>query len=37
MRSIVYAADSDQRALLDAGGREILRSLDELPRILALD
>lgn len=37
MRSMGYAADSDERALRDAGATEILRSLDELPRVLGLD
>lgn len=37
LRSVGYAADSDERALRDAGAAEILRSLDELPRILGLD
>ncbi|HEY2141268.1 MAG TPA: HAD-IA family hydrolase [Solirubrobacteraceae bacterium] len=37
MRSVGYAADSDERALRDAGATEILRSLDELPRVLGLD
>jgi HAD superfamily hydrolase (TIGR01509 family) len=34
MRAIGYAADSDERALRKAGA-ELLRSLDELPRLLA--
>jgi HAD superfamily hydrolase (TIGR01509 family) len=34
MRAIGYAADSDERALSDAGA-EIIRSLDELPGLLA--
>jgi HAD superfamily hydrolase (TIGR01509 family) len=37
MRSIGYAADSDEQALREAGAAEILRSLDELPRVLGLD
>jgi HAD superfamily hydrolase (TIGR01509 family) len=37
MRSMGYAADSDEWALRDAGATEILRSLDELPRALRLD
>jgi beta-phosphoglucomutase-like phosphatase (HAD superfamily) len=37
MRSMGYAADSDERALRDAGATEILHSLDELPRVLSLD
>jgi HAD superfamily hydrolase (TIGR01509 family) len=37
MRGVGYAADSDERALRDAGATEILRSLDELPRVLGLD
>jgi HAD superfamily hydrolase (TIGR01509 family) len=37
MRCVGYAADSDERELLDAGANEILRSLDELPRLLDLD
>jgi beta-phosphoglucomutase-like phosphatase (HAD superfamily) len=36
MRALAYAADSDERALSDAGG-EIVRSLGELPRRLGLD
>jgi HAD superfamily hydrolase (TIGR01509 family) len=36
MRSMGYAADSDEQALRDAGATEILRSLDELPRVLGL-
>jgi HAD superfamily hydrolase (TIGR01509 family) len=34
MRAIGYAADSDERALRDAGA-EIIRSLDRLPELLA--
>jgi HAD superfamily hydrolase (TIGR01509 family) len=37
MRALGYAADSDERALRDAGAAEILHSLDELPRALGLD
>jgi len=37
MRSMGYAADSDERALRDAGATEILRSLDALPRVLGLN
>jgi HAD superfamily hydrolase (TIGR01509 family) len=37
MRGLGYAADSDEQALRDAGATEILRSLDELPRLLGLD
>jgi HAD superfamily hydrolase (TIGR01509 family) len=37
MRSIGYAADSDEQALRDAGATEILHSLDRLPRLLDLD
>jgi HAD superfamily hydrolase (TIGR01509 family) len=37
MRGMGYAADSDERALRNAGAAEILRSLDELPRLLGLD
>lgn len=37
MRCVGYAADSDEQALRAAGAREILRSLDELPRLLGLD
>lgn len=36
MRVFGYAADSDERALRDAGATAILRSLDELPRLLCL-
>jgi HAD superfamily hydrolase (TIGR01509 family) len=36
MHSIGYAADSDEQALRDAGAMEILRSLDQLPRMLGL-
>jgi HAD superfamily hydrolase (TIGR01509 family) len=36
MRVLGYAADSDERALSDAGA-EIVRSLGELPRSLGLD
>jgi beta-phosphoglucomutase-like phosphatase (HAD superfamily) len=32
-----YAADSDEQALRGAGVGEILRCLDELPRLLCLD
>jgi len=35
MRAIGYAADSDERALRDAGA-EIIRSLDRLPELLGL-
>jgi beta-phosphoglucomutase-like phosphatase (HAD superfamily) len=35
MRAIGYAADSDERALRDAGA-EIIRSLDKLPELLGL-
>jgi beta-phosphoglucomutase-like phosphatase (HAD superfamily) len=35
MRGLGYAADSDERALSDAGA-EIVHSLDELPRLLEL-
>jgi HAD superfamily hydrolase (TIGR01509 family) len=35
MRAIGYAADSDERALRDAGA-EIIRSLDELPELLGV-
>lgn len=34
MRVLGYAADSEERALRDAGARGILRSLDELARLL---
>jgi HAD superfamily hydrolase (TIGR01509 family) len=34
--SIGYAADSDERALREAGANEILQSLGELPRLLGL-
>lgn len=37
MRVLGYAADSDEQALREAGATEILRSLDELPRLLGLD
>jgi beta-phosphoglucomutase-like phosphatase (HAD superfamily) len=36
MRVLGYAADSDERALRDAGS-EIFHSLEELPRLLGLD
>lgn len=36
MRAIGYTADSDERALCEAGA-ELLRSLDELPRLLGLE
>jgi HAD superfamily hydrolase (TIGR01509 family) len=36
MRALGYAADSDERALRDAGA-EIFHALDELPLLLALD
>lgn len=36
MRSIGYAADSDEQALRDAGATEILHSLDQLPQMLGL-
>lgn len=35
MRAVGYAADSDERALRDAGA-EIIRSLDGLPKLLGL-
>ncbi len=35
MRAIGYAADSDERALRNAGATEIIRSLEELPELLA--
>jgi HAD superfamily hydrolase (TIGR01509 family) len=35
MRAVGYAADSDERALRDAGA-EIIRSLDDLPKLLGL-
>jgi HAD superfamily hydrolase (TIGR01509 family) len=35
MRAVGYAADSDERALRNAGG-EIIRSLDSLPELLGL-
>jgi beta-phosphoglucomutase-like phosphatase (HAD superfamily) len=35
MRAIGYAADSDERALRNAGA-EIIRSLDELPELLGV-
>ncbi len=35
MRAVGYAADSDERALHNAGG-EIVRSLDDLPKLLDL-
>jgi beta-phosphoglucomutase-like phosphatase (HAD superfamily) len=37
MRTLGYAADSDERALRDAGAAEILRSMDGLPRMLGLE
>jgi HAD superfamily hydrolase (TIGR01509 family) len=37
MRALGYAADSDEGALRDAGAGEILRSLNELSRVLGLD
>jgi hypothetical protein len=37
MRAVGYAADSDERALQDAGATETFGSLDELPRVLGLD
>jgi len=37
MRAVGYAADSDEQALRDAGAAGILRSLDQLPRLLDLD
>lgn len=36
MRAVGYAADSEEQALRDAGATEILRSLDQLPRLLDL-
>jgi HAD superfamily hydrolase (TIGR01509 family) len=36
MRALGYAADSDERALADAGA-EVFHALDELPALLALD
>ncbi len=36
MPAIGYAADSDARALLDAGASELVRSLGELPALLGL-
>jgi beta-phosphoglucomutase-like phosphatase (HAD superfamily) len=33
MRAVGFAADSDERALRDAGA-EIIRSMDALPRLL---
>jgi beta-phosphoglucomutase-like phosphatase (HAD superfamily) len=35
MRAVGYAADSDERALRNAGA-EIIRSLDKLPEFLGL-
>jgi HAD superfamily hydrolase (TIGR01509 family) len=35
MRAIGYAADSDERALRNAGATEIIRSLEKLPELLA--
>jgi HAD superfamily hydrolase (TIGR01509 family) len=37
MRSIGYAADSDERALREAGANAILGSMDELPALLGLN
>jgi beta-phosphoglucomutase-like phosphatase (HAD superfamily) len=37
MRTLGYAADSDERALRDAGAAEILRSMDELAGMLGLE
>jgi HAD superfamily hydrolase (TIGR01509 family) len=37
MRVLGYAADSDERALREAGATEILHSMNELPRALGLD
>jgi HAD superfamily hydrolase (TIGR01509 family) len=37
MRVLGYATDSDEQALRDAGATAILRSLDELPRLLSLE
>jgi HAD superfamily hydrolase (TIGR01509 family) len=36
MRAVGFAADSDERALRDAGAAEIVRSLSELPALLEL-
>lgn len=36
MRSVGYAADSDERALREAGANAILGSMDELPALLGL-
>jgi beta-phosphoglucomutase-like phosphatase (HAD superfamily) len=36
MRAVGYAADSDERALLNAGATEIIRTLDGLPNLLGL-
>lgn len=36
MRTVGYAADSDEQALRDAGAAEILHSLDQLPPLLGL-
>ncbi|HEX3391257.1 MAG TPA: HAD family phosphatase [Solirubrobacteraceae bacterium] len=36
MRAVGYTADSDERALREAGA-ELLGSLDELPRLLGLE
>jgi hypothetical protein len=36
MRSIGYAADSDEQVLREAGATGILRSLDQLPEMLGL-
>jgi beta-phosphoglucomutase-like phosphatase (HAD superfamily) len=36
MRAIGYAADSDERALRNAGATEIICSLDGLPKLLGL-
>jgi hypothetical protein len=35
MRAVGYAADSDERALRNAGATEIIRSLDKLPDLFA--
>lgn len=37
MRSIGYAADSDEQALRNAGATQIMRSLKELPGLLGLE
>lgn len=36
MRAMGYAADSDERALRNAGAENIIRSLDGLPKLLGL-